>query len=144
VHAWQRILCDVEMTMNLAHEYETGRDRLSAGLRTTLERGHATLAHDYARALAGQALVQPPLDALFATYDALITPAAPGVAPRGLETTGNPVFNTIWTFAGTPAITLPLLTGEAGMPLGVQLVGAKGEDARLLRTANWLSRQHLR
>ena len=44
----------------------------------------------------------------------------------------------MWTLTGLPAISLPLLTGEDGMPLGVQLVGAPGEDARLLRTASWL------
>jgi aspartyl-tRNA(Asn)/glutamyl-tRNA(Gln) amidotransferase subunit A len=52
--------------------------------------------------------------------------------------TGNPVFNTLWSLTGLPAVTLPLLSGEGGMPLGVQLVGAAGDDARLLRTANWL------
>ena len=52
---------------------------------------------------------------------------------------GNPLFGTLWTFTGLPALSLPLLTGEGGMPLGVQLVGpAMGDDARLLRTANWL------
>ena len=74
---------------------------------------------------------------MFNEYDAILTPAAPGEAPVG-EATGNPVFCTTWTYLGTPAITLPLLRSEAGLPLGVQLVGRRGNDARLLRTANWL------
>ena len=70
-------------------------------------------------------------------YDAILTPSAPGVAPKGTAT-GNPVFNTLWTLTGLPAVSLPLLSGEGGMPIGVQLVGAFGDDARLLRTAHWL------
>jgi Asp-tRNA(Asn)/Glu-tRNA(Gln) amidotransferase A subunit family amidase len=75
---------------------------------------------------------------VFDEYDAIITPSAPGPAPRGLDSTGNPVFCTLWTFLGTPAVTLPLLKSDDGMPMGVQLVGRRGNDARLLRTANWL------
>jgi len=67
------------------------------------------------------------------------TPAAPGEAPRGLQTTGDASFCTLWTYLGTPAVTLPLLQSAAGMPLGVQLVGRRDGDARLLRTARWLA-----
>ena len=75
---------------------------------------------------------------MFDEYDAILTPAAPGEAPRGLDSTGNPVFCTTWTYLGTPAVTLPLLQRRAGLPIGVQLVGRRGNDARLLRTAHWL------
>ncbi len=75
---------------------------------------------------------------MFDEYDAILTPAAPGPAPRGLDSTGNPAFCTLWTYLGTPAVTLPLLQSESGLPIGVQLVGRRGNDARLLRTANWL------
>jgi Asp-tRNA(Asn)/Glu-tRNA(Gln) amidotransferase A subunit family amidase len=78
------------------------------------------------------------LDEVFERYDAILTPAAPGEAPADLNTTGNPVFNAMWSFLGTPAITLPLMAGPNGLPMGVQLVGPRGDDARLLRTANWL------
>ncbi|MFO1349255.1 MAG: amidase family protein [Gammaproteobacteria bacterium] len=74
-------------------------------------------------------------------YDAIITPATTGEAPLGLDSTGSPVLCTTWTLCGVPAITLPLLQGPNGMPLGVQLVGARGDDARLLRTARWLAAQ---
>jgi Asp-tRNA(Asn)/Glu-tRNA(Gln) amidotransferase A subunit family amidase len=77
---------------------------------------------------------------VFNEYDAILTPAAPGEAPLGLSSTGNPIFCTTWTYLGTPAITLPLLRTEAGMPLGVQLVGRRGNDAKLLRTARWLAK----
>ena len=78
------------------------------------------------------------LEQLFDRYDAIVTPAAAGEAPKGLSTTGDPVFNALWTLCGVPAVTLPLLSGPQGLPVGVQLVGRRGEDARLLRTARWL------
>jgi len=77
---------------------------------------------------------------VFYRYNAIITPAAPGEAPQGLETTGNPRFCTIWTLTGSPALSLPLLQGSHEMPMGVQIVGARGDDARLMRTAHWLER----
>ena len=56
-----------------------------------------------------------------------------------LESTGSPIFCTIWTLCGVPAVSLPILGGATGMPMGAQVVGRKGEDARLLRTARWVS-----
>ncbi len=75
---------------------------------------------------------------VFDRYDAIITPATVGEAPAGLGSTGRPIFNSLWTYCGTPAITLPLMQGPNGLPLGAQLVGRRGDDARLLRTARWL------
>jgi Asp-tRNA(Asn)/Glu-tRNA(Gln) amidotransferase A subunit family amidase len=129
---------DVEMAHNFHRDYETGAAKLSPVLRKVIEAGRRALALDYTRALAGSAALNQALEPLFDEYDAILTPAAPGPAPRGLDSTGNPAFCTIWTYLGTPAVTLPLMQDENGMPLGVQLVGRRGNDARLLRTANWL------
>jgi Asp-tRNA(Asn)/Glu-tRNA(Gln) amidotransferase A subunit family amidase len=133
-----RIVMDVEMAHNLHRDYQRGGDKLSAGLRKLIERGRTHTAVDYQGALAGAAALNQSLDAVFDEYDAILTPAAPGEAPRGLGSTGNPVFCTTWTYLGTPTVTLPLLQGENGMPIGVQLVGRRGNDARLLRTGRWL------
>jgi Asp-tRNA(Asn)/Glu-tRNA(Gln) amidotransferase A subunit family amidase len=103
-----------------------------------IERGRTYPAIDYVRATAAIAPLNAALDAIFDEYDAILTPAAPGPAPRGLDSTGSPIFCSTWTLLGTPAVTLPLLQSEDGMPLGVQLVGRRGNDARLLRTVNWL------
>jgi Asp-tRNA(Asn)/Glu-tRNA(Gln) amidotransferase A subunit family amidase len=135
---FHRVVMEVEMAHNLHRDYEQGRDKLSEPLRKLIERGRTYPAVEYAAALAGAAPLNASLDHVFDEYDAILTPAAPGEAPRGLASTGNPVFCTIWTYLGTPAVTLPLLRSEAGMPLGVQLVGRRGNDARLLRSARWL------
>jgi Asp-tRNA(Asn)/Glu-tRNA(Gln) amidotransferase A subunit family amidase len=132
------IVMAVEMAHNLHRDFEKGADKLSPVLRQIIERGRAYPAIDYTRAVAAADQLNTALDEIFSEYDAILTPAAPGEAPRGLDSTGNPAFCTTWTYLGTPAITLPLMQGEHGMPMGVQLVGRRGNDARLLRTANWL------
>ncbi|MFI5325046.1 MAG: amidase family protein, partial [Candidatus Rokuibacteriota bacterium] len=125
---------------NLRREWETGRDQLSAPLRGRIEAGHAVSAPEYlaARAAAGPLLAT--FTELFEQrYDAILTPAAHGTAPAGLESTGEPTFCTLWTMLGLPAVSLPLLQGANGLPLGVQLVGPRHGDGRLLRTARWLA-----
>ncbi|OGB89982.1 MAG: glutamyl-tRNA amidotransferase [candidate division NC10 bacterium RIFCSPLOWO2_02_FULL_66_22] len=133
-----RTIMEVEMAHNLHRDYEKSGDRLSAVLRKLIERGRGHRAVDYAAAVAGIPSLNGALDPVFDEFDAIVTPAAPGEAPQGLESTGNPIFCTLWTYLGSPAVTVPLLQSEAGMPLGVQLVGRRDGDARLLRTARWL------
>jgi Asp-tRNA(Asn)/Glu-tRNA(Gln) amidotransferase A subunit family amidase len=95
---------------------------------------------DYQRALACIDPIHESFVELFEQrYDAILTPAAPGVAPKGLASTGDPSFCTLWTLCGMPALSLPLLESTNGLPLGVQLVGPRSGDARLLRTARWLA-----
>jgi Asp-tRNA(Asn)/Glu-tRNA(Gln) amidotransferase A subunit family amidase len=139
---WQgahRALMQAGMARNLAPYYQKARDKLSPAMRTIIEDGLKVTAVDYLTALDWREALANGLDQLFDRYDAIVTPAAPGEAPRGLESTGNPIFNGLWTLCGVPAVTLPLLAGPNGMPVGVQLVGRRGEDARLLRTARWLA-----
>jgi Asp-tRNA(Asn)/Glu-tRNA(Gln) amidotransferase A subunit family amidase len=135
---WHRTIMEAEMAASFAAEYEKGRDKLSDSLRGQLERGRRTTAFDYQIALARVPQVTDGIAGLFDRYDAIITPAAAGTAPSGLQSTGNPQFCTLWTLAGMPALNVPVMRGANGLPLGVQLVGARGDDARLLRTARWL------
>jgi Asp-tRNA(Asn)/Glu-tRNA(Gln) amidotransferase A subunit family amidase len=137
---FHRTIQDAEVAVNFAPEYERGRDRLSPRLRGIIEHGRQVLAGDYIRAIARISLLNLALDEVFNHYDAILTPAAPGEAP-GFEATGNPTFCTAWSLLGTPAISLPLLHGAHGMPIGVQLIGARGNDGRLLRTAHWLEQR---
>ncbi|WP_029582343.1 amidase [Bradyrhizobium sp. URHD0069] len=132
-----RVIMEVEMAHNLRRDYKRGGDKLSTQLRQLIERGRAHLAMDYCNALAGITPLNQSLDLIFDEYDAVLTPAAPGEAP-GIGTTGSPIFCTTWSYLGVPAISLPLMSSETGLPLGVQLVGRRGNDVRLLRTAHWL------
>jgi len=134
-----QIVMDVEMARNLHREYDKARDQLSPQLRELLGRGRKHLAFDYRRAVEMIDPINGAVDAVFDEYDAILTPATTGEAPLGLDATGNPIFCTIWTYLGLPAVTLPLLSGPNGLPVGVQLVGRRGNDARLLRTARWLA-----
>ena len=74
----------------------------------------------------------------FDRADLILTPSAPGEAPRGLDTTGDPMFNGIWTFLQTPCLNLPLTTGPGGLPIGIQLVCAPGRDVELFAYGTWL------
>jgi len=134
-----RTILEADLALSFSSEYERGKERLSPILRTMIEQGRQTLAVDYNRAVAAVPGLRRALDDLLQRYDVILTPATTGVAPAGLASTGSPIFCTIWTLCGVPAVTLPLLTGEQGLPLGVQLIGREGDDARLLRTARWLS-----
>jgi Asp-tRNA(Asn)/Glu-tRNA(Gln) amidotransferase A subunit family amidase len=133
-----RIIMEAEMAAALADEYDRGRDRLSESLCTQLERGRAITAFDYQAALARIRLLNEGFGELFERCDAILTPAVAGTAPKGLASTGDPSFCTLWSLCGMPALALPLLHGANGLPLGVQLVGQRHHDARLLRTARWL------
>jgi len=137
--AWHRTIMEADLARSFEREYETGKDQLSAILREMIERGQRVLAIDYNKAVDRIAVLNTVLDPVFERCDAILTPATTGEALVGLESTGSPIFCTIWTLCGTPAITLPILQGPSGMPLGAQLVAHKGDDARLLRTARWLA-----
>jgi Asp-tRNA(Asn)/Glu-tRNA(Gln) amidotransferase A subunit family amidase len=135
---WHKAIMEAEMAASFEREWEHGRDKLSEQLRALIERGREVRVVDYRRALRGTARLIDSFDELFMErYDAILTPAAPGTAPKGMAT-GDPVFNSLWTLCGMPAVTLPLMRGSNGLPLGVQLVGRRNFDARLLRTARWL------
>ncbi len=140
-HDLQRILMVAGFAKNLAPYYDKGRDRLSDVMRAAIEEGRKVLAVDYQLALEWIEVFNAGLDEIFERYDAILTPAAIGEAPRGLDATGDPTFCTLWSLCGTPAVTLPLLQGAAGLPIGVQMVGRRGYDGRLLRNANWLTNQ---
>jgi Asp-tRNA(Asn)/Glu-tRNA(Gln) amidotransferase A subunit family amidase len=136
--AWHKIILEAEMAANFEHEWTSGREQLSEKLRSQIERGREVRAIDYQRALKNTAAQIESFDELFTErYDAILTLSAPGTAPKGMGT-GDPVFNAVWTLFGMPAVSLPLMQGENGLPLGVQLVGRKNFDARLMRTARWL------
>lgn len=137
-HEQHRLIMEADLARSFEPEYREGKDQLSDILVEMIERGQKVSAVAYNNAVASADELYGSLDKLFEFHDAIVTPATIGEAPKGHDSTGSPTFCTIWTLCGMPAITLPLLQGENGMPLGVQLVGPRGDDARLLRTARWL------
>jgi Asp-tRNA(Asn)/Glu-tRNA(Gln) amidotransferase A subunit family amidase len=142
VWEWHAAIGGAEIALNLRHEWETGRERLSAALRERIARGRAVSALDYQIARSRIAPLNESFLELFQQrYDAILTPAAFGTAPVGLASTGDPAFCAPWTLCGMPAVSAPLMEGANGLPLGVQLVGPRDGDARLLRTTRWLARR---
>lgn len=136
--AAQQCLAQVGMAKNLRHYYDRGRDRLAAQTRAAIEVGREIRALDYLSALDWRSVLGAGLEEIFIRYDALLTPATLGQAPRGLSSTGSPVCCLPWSLIGVPAVTVPLLQSVDGLPIGVQLVGRRSYDGRLLRTARWL------
>jgi Asp-tRNA(Asn)/Glu-tRNA(Gln) amidotransferase A subunit family amidase len=106
-------------------------------LKDIIAEGRSFSAADYAAARAEREPLYDELRPILVNYDAILTPAAAGVALRGLESTGGPMFNALWTYLGMPCISLPLLEID-GLPLGVQVVSARGNDGGLLRVSQWL------
>ena len=136
---WHEMVSGPEVAMNLRREWETGRNKLSAALQSRIERGRAVSGLDYLQAQARVPQLNASFTELFEQrYDAIVTPAAFGTAPKGIESTGDPAYCALWTLCGMPALSVPLMAGANGLPLGVQLVGPRHGDARLLRTARWL------
>jgi Asp-tRNA(Asn)/Glu-tRNA(Gln) amidotransferase A subunit family amidase len=117
---------------------QNSRDLMPDLVLRTIARGRARSAVELLAALTARDALRRAFDAIAAPYDALITPAAIGIAPLVSEGTGDPIFATTWTLLGAPALSLPLLSGPAGMPLGVQLVAGTRRDAQLLRAAAFL------
>ncbi len=133
-----RNIMNADLAKSFAGYYEHGKDKLTDILCAMIEDGQKVTAVDYNKAVDQREVLNDGLSGVFDRYDAIITPATVGEATAGLDSTGSPIFNTLWTYCGTPAITLPLMEGPNGLPLGVQLVSRRGDDARLHRTARWL------
>lgn len=133
----QQIVMAYELARELSYERTAAREDLSASLQDRLAAGERVSAGEYdaaqgvARAARAQAAER------LAAIDGLLTLSAPGPAPHGLEATGDPVCNRVWTLLGVPCVHLPVDRTGAGLPVGVQLVAAAGHDRRLLQATGW-------
>jgi amidase len=136
----QNVIMGFEMVRAFAFERTMHSAELSPRFAQMLDAGMAIGADEYDRAVARAAEARAGLDAFFGTCDAVLVPAAPGEAPGGLGSTGDPVFNRMWTLLGVPCATLPARWADSGLPTGVQLVGRIGRDARLMACAAFLER----
>ena len=121
----------------LAWERTVHGAALSPALAERLAEGGTTSIEDYEEAQARAAAARMALDEVFAGFDVLLAPSAPGEAPTGLASTGDPLFNRIWTLLGVPCVNLPGYTGRQGLPVGVELIGPIGADRAVLAHAAW-------
>jgi Asp-tRNA(Asn)/Glu-tRNA(Gln) amidotransferase A subunit family amidase len=127
-----------DLARYLSGHVKRGEAEISDVLMGMIKEGKTVSALEYNNAVDMIPELSAWVGRLCDEYDAILTPATCGQAPVG-ETTGDPVFCSTWTYLGVPALTVPLMEGEDGMPIGVQLVGPCGDDARLLRSAHWLA-----
>src|SRR5215472_2288826 len=124
-----------EMARNLAWERTRHWNLLAPRSTETLSTAVHITAMQYDEARRGTAAARSQVAELFGEVDALLVPAAPGEAPARLDMTGDPLFNRTWTLLHLPCVTVPAGRGDSGLPIGVQLVGRLGDDARLLAVA---------
>ncbi|MGH1418530.1 MAG: amidase [Hyphomicrobiaceae bacterium] len=139
---WQRIVHSAENASYYGPLIDQSPDVTSEGLTERIKVGRQESVTQYIDAIVAREPAYEAIAEYFSRYSAILTPASPGTAPQGLGSTGSPIFNGLWTYLGVPTLSLPLMQ-VSGMPLGVQLVGPRRDDGRLLRTANWLT-QHLK
>ena len=136
----QRLITAFEGARSYAYEYDAHRNELDPLFLELIGQGLAIDRVRYATARARTARAVGEFGNWIDRWDLLLTPAATGEAPKGLASTGDPVFGRLWTLLGVPSIALPGFTGANGLPVGVQLVAGPGDDARLLDWAQWIER----
>ena len=128
-----------DVARNLEPEWTEHRGLLSDAMRDYIEGGRAVTPEEVEAAVAVGETCRAALPGVLAGFDALLVPGVLGEAPlRSEGHTGDPLLCRAWTFLGAPAISVPGLVGPAGMPIGVQLVGLRGGEERLLGAAAWV------
>jgi amidase len=141
--AAEDVLWDVvffEMARILAPEYREHAENMAIWTRTTVATSRKIPVERYLARLAEIERLQALAGEHFQDFDAILTPAAPGEAPKGLAATGAATFQVIWQALKRPALNLPAFTGPKGLPIGVQLVGHVRQDDRLLAAARWVEK----
>ena len=115
-----------------------GNSQLSEVMTKMLTEARSVSQSQYEEALIIRDSLTEFFNNFFEDFDAILSPSSSGEAPPLSEgNTGNPIFCTVWTLAGLPSLNLPILQGENGLPIGLQMIGRRRDDARLLRTARW-------
>jgi len=131
---------DYEAYRALAYEYDHHRDRIAHPTRALLDAAASITADAYDAARRTTRLARQALSDVMSDCDVLVTPSAPGAAPRSLSSTGSPIFNRLWTLMGTPVVNVPGLVDPDQLPLGVQVVGRFGRDRATLEAALFLEK----
>ena len=125
----------------LMHDFRHHRDAMSAPAQALVDDARAIGLDAYHAACAELARGRNHLLAQLAPFDGTLTLSAVGEAPIGLHDTGPVLFNYLWTLAWTPALNLPVMRGDTGLPIGLQVIGARHGEQALLATGRWIERQ---
>ena len=141
IKKFHQIIHETDMANNFYNYFKKNKKKLSKEMQTAISRGIKYSAKDYAEARDFMSRSYESYREVFEDYHGVISPSSTGVADKGLSSTGSPEFCTVWSFMGTPSISLPLLEGENNLPLGVQLIGNKYDDLRFISIANWLEKE---
>ena len=138
--AWENVMtiASRDAVKSFALVESRHRIRLSPALIELLDRGHRVTPEQYARARERRDEYRAWFDNFFERFDGILTIPAAGEAPEGLANTGDATFNSLWTQAGMPAVSIPSGRGPKGLPLGVQVVGRYRDDERALQVAAWI------
>jgi len=138
-YAAQFVIQDYETFRSRAYEYDQHRDRLGKELRQSLDAAASITADAYDSARRTAKRARQVLADTMTAHDVILTPSALGAAPHGLSSTGNPMFNRLWTLMGPPCVNVPGFS-ENGLPLGIQIVGRFGRDRLALEAALFVER----
>ncbi len=141
IHKYHQIIHETDLANNFAIYYKKYKTKLSKYMQTAIAKGNKYSAKEYAEAIDFKKQSYESYQEVFEDYHGVLTPSSPGVAPKGLKSTGTAEFNKVWSYLGTPCISLPLLEGENNLPLGVQMVGDRYDDHRFLGVARWLEKE---
>ena len=141
IHKYHQIIHETDLANNFSVYYQKFKKKLSKYMQDAISNGNKYTAKEYAEAIDFMKRSYESYEEVFEDYHGVLSPSSPGVAPKGLKSTGTAEFNKVWSYLGTPCISLPLLEGENNLPLGVQLIGNKYDDHRFLGVANWLEKE---
>ena len=141
IHKYHQIIHETDLANNFSVYYKKYKSKLSKFMQSAIAKGNKYSAKEYAEAIDFKKQSYDSYQEVFEDYHGVITPSSPGVAPKGLTNTGTAEFNKVWSYLGTPCISLPLLEGENKLPLGVQLVVDRYDDHRFLGVAKWLEKE---
>ena len=141
LQAAQRVVMAVEACREFKDEWMNHQDLLSKPFQDLMLRGFETTPEERGEAEGLLKYGRGNLSEIFAEGEILLTPGAPGEAPKGIGSTGNSIFNRAWTFLGVACLYLPVTNGPNGLPIGIQLIDPHNNEARLLSAGVWCAKK---
>lgn len=132
------------LTRSLGEDYRFHRDRMSPALRDMIEAGHAVPADREETLRSHAEACRGAINEAFGDWHAFLCPSVAGEAPEGIAATGSPVFQAMWTLLNVPIAGIPGAVGPSGLPVGIQLIGRRGDDKTILRLGKWFHTRRAR